>query len=66
MGGIDATSLLAYGTPEDVKCAVRRAIDCAAPGGGLILGSSTEIHPACRLENVLAMWDTILTYGRYE
>ena len=65
MGGIDATSLLAYGTPEDVRHAVRRAIDSAASRGGLILGSSTEIHPACRLENVLAMWDTILTYGRY-
>lgn len=66
MGGMDATSLLAYGTPEDVKRAVRRAIDGAAPGGGLILGSSTEIHPACRLENVVTMWDAILRYGRYE
>jgi len=65
MGGIDATALLAYGTMDDVRRAVRRAIDCAAPGGGLILGSSTEIHPACRLENILTMWDTILTYGRY-
>jgi hypothetical protein len=66
MGGIDATSLLAYGNPEEVRRAVQRAIDDAAPGGGLILGSSTEIHPGCQLENILAMWDEILTYGRYE
>ena len=65
MGGIDCSALLPFGTTEEVTQAVKRAIDGAAPSGGLILGSTTEIHPACKLENVLTMWDTTLTHGRY-
>jgi hypothetical protein len=34
--------------------------------GRLWLGSATEIHPAAKLENVLAMWDEIYKYGYYE
>lgn len=65
MGGIDASNLLAFGTPEDVRAAVRKTIDDAGREGRLWLGSSTEIHPGVKLENALAMWDEIERYGYY-
>jgi uroporphyrinogen decarboxylase len=55
-GGIDASQLLCYGTPAQVRLEVERVLD-ATQGRGILLGSSTEIHPACALGNVLAMWE---------
>jgi len=57
VGGVDASRLLPYGTPDEVRAEVARLLD-ATGGRGHILGSSTEIHPACTVENVLAMWET--------
>ncbi|HHV62769.1 MAG TPA: hypothetical protein GXX51_09050 [Firmicutes bacterium] len=65
MGGIDVSQLLPYGTGEEVEAAVKRAIDEGWRGGGLIVGSSTEIHPDCKVENVLKMWETVRTYGSF-
>jgi uroporphyrinogen decarboxylase len=65
MGGIDVSQLLPFGTEAEVRAAVRKTIDEAGAGGRLWLGSSTEIHPAAKLENVLAMWDEIEQHGYY-
>jgi len=65
MGGIDATALLPFGSEEDIEKAVKETIDVVSPEGGLIIGSTTEIHPACKMENVLKLWDTAISYGRY-
>jgi len=65
MGGIDASHLLAFGSPKQVRQAVRQAIDEAGREGRLWLGSSTEIHPGIQARNVLAMWDEIESYGYY-
>jgi hypothetical protein len=65
MGGIDASQLLPLGRPEEVREAVRRTIREAGAQGRLWLGSSTEIHPAVKLENVLAMWDEVERSGYY-
>lgn len=66
MGGIDATQLLPFGSEDQVRAAVRRAIAGAGGCGRLWLGSSTEIHPAVKVENALAMWDEIEHRGYYE
>jgi hypothetical protein len=66
MGGIDASDLLPFGSAEEVRAAVRKTIDDAGKQGHLWLGSSTEIHPAVKLENALAMWDEIEKYGYYQ
>jgi uroporphyrinogen decarboxylase len=57
MGGIDASRLLPFGTEAEVRAAVRKTIREAGARGQLWVGSSTEIHPAVKLENALAMWD---------
>ena len=64
MGGIDCSNLLPYGSKEEVVAAVKHAYDITKPGGRYILGSSTELHPACRLDNILTMWDAALEFGR--
>ncbi|HZP01008.1 MAG TPA: uroporphyrinogen decarboxylase family protein [Terriglobia bacterium] len=66
MGGIDVSQLLPFGSESEVRSAVRKTIDEAGAHGRLWLGSSTEIHPGAKLENVLAMWDEIENYGRYD
>ena len=63
MGGIDASALLPFGTEEQVREAVRNTIRDAGAAGRLWLGSSTEIHPAMPVNNVLAMWDEIERSG---
>lgn len=65
MGGIDASDLLPFATAEEVRATVRKTIDEAGARGRLWLGSSTEIHPAVKLENALAMWDEAERYGYY-
>jgi uroporphyrinogen-III decarboxylase len=66
MGGVDVSQLLPYGMEVEVRAAVRKTIAEAGPQGRFWIGSSTEIHPAAKLENVLAMWDEVLRVGYYE
>lgn len=65
VGGIDASQLLPFASPDEVRAAVRRTIDDAGRHGKLWLGSSTEIHPGIPVANALAMWDEIESYGYY-
>lgn len=65
MGGIDASALLPFGSEEEVRHAVRQTIADAGAQGRLWLGSSTEVHPAIPVRNVMAMWDEIETRGYY-
>ena len=66
MGGIDVSQLLCFGSEEEVRRTVRTTMAEAGASGRLWLGSSTEIHPAANVGNVLAMWDEIETNGRYD
>jgi uroporphyrinogen decarboxylase len=65
VGGIDCSQLLPLGTPAQIGEAVRDAMAVAAPGGGLFIGSSSEITPATPAENVAAFYDACRNYGRY-
>jgi uroporphyrinogen-III decarboxylase len=60
-GGIDVSQLMAFGTPDEVREACRQAIDDAG-GTGYFLGSTTELHPGVKAENILAMVETACTY----
>jgi hypothetical protein len=63
MGGVDASRLLPYGTEAEVRAAVRELLDGPGRAAKLWIGSSTEIHPAVPLRNVLVMWDEIEASG---
>jgi hypothetical protein len=66
MGGIDVSQLIPFGAEAEVRATVRKTIADAAETGRLWIGSTTEIHPAAKLENVLAMWDEIEKCGYYD
>jgi len=57
-GGIDVSQLLPFGSPQDVRDAVKRAIDAAE--GRIMIGSSTELNNDVPLENFLALRETVL------
>lgn len=57
-GGIDVSQLLPFGTPAQVRDAVRRAVDAAE--GRLMVGSSTELNEEVPLANFLALREAVL------
>jgi uroporphyrinogen decarboxylase len=65
MGNIDCSQTLPLGTVEDVRRAVRECLRDAGHGGGLFIGSSSEIVPATPVENILAFYEACHEYGRY-
>ncbi len=64
-GNIDCLDLLVFGTPAEVEKAVYETIQIAAPGGGYILTSSNSLHPGCKPENALRMFQAARKYGHY-
>jgi uroporphyrinogen decarboxylase len=63
-GGIDL-DLLARVTPEEIKTLVRNILAVAAPGGGYCAGSSNSITEYVKVENYLAMLETVIIEGKY-
>lgn len=64
-GGIDTQYTLPKGSVEDVKNEVRRHIDEFKPGGGFVFAPVHNIQAEVPPENLIAMWETILKYGKY-
>ena len=66
LGGIDVSQLLPFGTPAEARRVVREEINDVGVTAHRWLGSTTEIHPAIKLENVQATWEEIETYGYFD
>jgi uroporphyrinogen-III decarboxylase len=60
-GGIDDKVLLSFGTVEEVERAVKNALETCSDGG-LLLGSSGEIHPEVKPENAVALFRAVKNY----
>lgn len=56
-GGVDNSWLLVQGNPEQVKESVQELIEVGREGG-MLIGSTGQIHPACRKENIITMVET--------
>ena len=65
VGNVDCSQVLPLGSVEDVIEATKQCLRDAGHGGGLFIGSSSEIVPATPLRNVLAFYEACRTYGRY-
>ena len=52
-------------SPDFIKNYTKELIKEVAPGGGFILSSGHSINPAVKLENFLAMKETLEKYGNY-
>ena len=64
-GAVDTQHILPHGTPEEVRQEVRRVIELLGPGGGYLLASVHTVMDEVPPENILAMVDAAVEYGRY-
>jgi len=63
-GGIDTHRVLPTGTPAEVREEVKRRIDDLSEDGGYVLCAVHNIQPEVHPENVVAMYEAALEYGR--
>jgi uroporphyrinogen decarboxylase len=64
-GGLDEQRLLPFGTPEEIEAEVKRIINIFGPGGGYVFSPAHVLQPDQPLENILAMFDAAVKYGKY-
>lgn len=64
IGNVDV-DLLSNGTPEEIEEIIRGLIRDIAPGGGYIMSTGNMLTDYSRIENVLAMGESIMKYGMY-
>jgi uroporphyrinogen decarboxylase len=64
-GGVSVQTTLPFGSVEDVRREVRQRIDVLGRGGGYILGPSHWIQAGTPPANILAMFETALSYYPY-
>ena len=56
-GGVDNSFMLVNGTSHEV-CERVEYLQNFGKNGGMLIGSTGQIHPACKLENLIAMIET--------
>ena len=64
-GGADTQYILPSGTPQEVADEVKRRIDDLAPGGGFVFAAVHNIQAYVPPQNIVALFDTALQYGKY-
>ncbi len=64
-GGFDQQHVLPYGTPDEVREEAKRLLDAFMPGGGFVFAAGHNIQSDVPPENVIALFDTVLEYGKY-
>lgn len=65
VGNVDCSQVLPLGSVNDVIEATKQCLRDAGHGGGLLIGSSSEIVPSTPVENILAFYETCRTHGTY-
>jgi uroporphyrinogen decarboxylase len=65
IGNIDLAYTLTLGTPTEVDAEVKERIRVLAPGGGYCLSSANSLPDYVPFNNIMAMRDAWLRYGRY-
>jgi uroporphyrinogen decarboxylase len=64
-GAIDTQYVLPYGSPEDVQHEVIKRIADLGDGGGYVLSAVHNIQPEVPPENLCAMFEAGLKFGKY-
>jgi len=65
-GGIGVQTTMPFGTPDDVQATVKKTIEVAGKGGGLVIAPAHLIEPDVPWENVEAFIDAVKRYGAYD
>jgi MtaA/CmuA family methyltransferase len=66
IGTVDPSGVMALGTPDDVRAAVRTDLRILAPGGGFILAPGCALPYSTPDENVRTFVETAKAEGRYD
>lgn len=64
MGNV-STSIMRYGTTDQVEMEVKRVIDKAGKGGKLLLSSACDLSPGTPEENIITMIKSAKKYGTF-
>ena len=64
-GCISTAGPVAFGTVEQVVESCRRTLEIMMPGGGYCFAPTHALQDNSPTENVVAMYETALTCGRY-
>ncbi len=64
-GSADTQRVLPFGTPAEVVAEARRRIEDLAPGGGYVFAPIHNIQAFVPPQNIVALFDTALEYGKY-
>ncbi|MCD6350634.1 MAG: hypothetical protein J7M26_00835 [Armatimonadetes bacterium] len=64
-GCVGTQTVMPFGTPDDVRAAVRHLIQTVGEGGGLLLAPTHVLEPDVPWENILAFFQAVDEYGRY-
>jgi uroporphyrinogen decarboxylase len=62
-GTIGTQTTLPFGTPKDVREAVRRMIDECGTDGGLFVAPTHVIEPDVPWENIVALYEACREFG---
>lgn len=62
-GTISTQQTMPFGTPEDVAAEVKLRIETVGKNGGFILAPAHNLQPDTKVENIIAMYETVKTYG---
>jgi uroporphyrinogen decarboxylase len=65
-GGCETQTTLPHGTPGEVRRQVRERLEIFAPGGGYVFNQIHNVQYGVPAENVVAMFEAALEYGRYQ
>ncbi|MFH0796341.1 MAG: uroporphyrinogen decarboxylase family protein [Candidatus Omnitrophota bacterium] len=65
MGNLHTTDVMLRGTPKDVECEAKRAIDDAGANGGFILSTGDQCPRDTPEENLYKFIEVAKTYGKY-
>lgn len=64
-GNVCCAVTLPYGNNYDVEDETLELIERIGPQGGILIGSSSEVHNLVPVENALTMYRTVRKYGAY-
>jgi uroporphyrinogen decarboxylase len=64
-GTIGTQTTMPYGTPVDVRAAVKHMVDTVGQGGGLLLAPTHVIEPDVPWENIIAFVEACREFGKY-
>ena len=64
-GGVDTQRVLPFGTTDEVRAQVRENIRIFGKGGGFVFNPVHNVQASVPIENVLAMYETVLSEGKY-